>query len=496
MRKVIFLLIASLFITLTACNKYKDSSIDQVDPSDLIVNLNKAELQQRIIPLNYPVTFNSFKSSADVTPAPELWAIAQILPDTVDITLWHWRNYDSTIVRSTPTNNEPVVDTIEFYATIPAFTTTADQILSMTAAAIDTTAIASVSYAYFTSHIRGDILDSDGRHVYGSELFVITYDQDGDDAGAIDAQASIFDNESDYNDLTIDDTRLWITGDNNARGAIIRNPTLTSLNLLGTTDTIQNREGDPTDFFMPKYNMPMLGPSGNSVAFLEDQLWAVAGGQSAGGLVVMDKNDDSRLYTRVDRTNAKHFDWAEDENASAGKYFGAFLYGDGQFSNNNANLRIFNTSNGLFSYIYDTIGADVTEWGKNAIDIDSTGSTFYLYLAMGADGIFKYDINDAVSDNDTTGHTFDKYNGLDTWGGTGLANGLVVHGDFVYVAWGASGLVIFDKNDLDAGPVGQWNGMGSCNYVAVCTSGSREDVLWVGNGTGGMIMLKFVDDIP
>lgn len=494
MRKVVFLLIASLAIAFTACNKEK---INKVNPADISVNLDKAALQQRVELINAPLALNTFKSGADYTPVPELWAIAKIAAGDRTYSVYHWVDVDgaATIYRTTATNVAPVV-TIPATPTVPQHDITLvanttdfgaggeesiTATLSMTGAGVGTNN--GHQYAYFTSHVRGD--------VFGGEIFVVRYNDTDDDD--IEAEVSIFDNTADYNDLTIDaNTTLWVVGDNNARGAIVRNVTLGDLHTLysGASD-----EAQATDFSMTEYNMPLLGPSGNSITIpLDDgstttdeseQLWVVAGGTSYGGIAVMDKTDDTRLFTRSDRANAKHFDMCETSGGSGS--YGAFLWGDGNFFNDKSNLRIFNTSNGPFAYTDYLAGdyGDVTFEGKNAIDVDEDSSNdFYVYMAMGADGVKKVDVTD--------GSVVDSFNGLDTFGGTGLANGLVVHGEFVYVAWGASGLVILNKNTLDV--VGQYNGIGSCNYVAVDTDGA-EDILWAGFGTGGMIMLKFVDDV-
>jgi len=207
MRKLIFLFIATLAVlAFPACNKAK---IDKVDPGDISVNLNKAELQQRIIPLNYQVTFNSFKSGADVTPAPELWAIAQIIPDTRTYETYTW--VASGLTTATTVNPDPINFPGDTYNT-NSFTET----LSITGAGTYYDATLGWNYAYFTSHVR----DS----VYGGEVFAVRYYNNAgvDDASALHAEASIFDNTADYNDLTIDapEHKLWVVGDNNARGAL------------------------------------------------------------------------------------------------------------------------------------------------------------------------------------------------------------------------------------------------------------------------------------
>lgn len=490
MRKIVFLLIASFALVFTACNKEK---IDKVNPADLEVNLNKAELQTRIEMLNFPVVFNNLKASADVTPIPELWAVARILPALRTYTVYHWTGTHNAVTyeRTTATNSAPTVTTIAApgFPSIqlplgpdaPASTTYTNQTMSLTGAGLATSG--GISYALFTSHVRGD--------VYGGEIFAAKYNYD--DLSSFEAEFSVFDNTADYNDLTVElNTTLWMVGDNNARGAIVRKVPVADLAALAA-DKMQ-----ATDFTLTNYNMPILGPSGNSITIPlangatttaeENQLWVVAGGTSYGGLVVMDKNDNTRLFTRMDRTHAKHFDMCETSHGSGS--YGAFLWGDGNFGNDNANLRIFNTSNGPFAYTDYTIPADVTFEGKNAIDVDgSIANGFFVYCAMGADGVYKI--------NAATGAVAGSFNGVDTFGGNGLANGLVVHGDYVYVAWGASGLIVLDKATMTM--VGQYNGIGSCNYVAVDTTDTinvpGETIIWAGFGTGGMVMLKYVDDV-
>jgi hypothetical protein len=517
MRKVVFLFTLSLAIAFTACNKEK---INKVNPADVEVSLDKAALQQRIEMINAPLTFNTFKSGADYTPVPELWAIARILPADRVYSTYTFLGEDGSggsvtdpttglqYTRTVATNSAPTGIYTVATPTVPSFEVTFvfsaqndfDETMSITGAGTYFDATLSWPYVYFTSHVRGD--------VFGGEIFAVRYynNVSVDDDGALHAEASIFDNTADYNDLTIDadESTLWVVGDNNARGAIVRNVVLQT-GTAGLNFQMNAVDGSVPDYqqtagviaqSLVEYNMPLLGPSGNSITIPVDdanttvrdesqQLWVVAGGTSYGGIAVMDKDDDTRLFTRSDRSNAKHFDMSETSHGSGS--YGAFLWGDGNFANDMANLRIFNTSNGPFAYTDYLGGAygDVTFEGKNAIDVDEDLSgDFYIYMAMGADGVKKVDA--------TTGGVVDSFNGLDTFGGTGLANGLVVHGEFVYVGWGASGLVILNKNTLDV--VGQYNGIGSCNYVAVDTSGT-EDILFAGFGTGGIVMLKFVDEV-
>ena len=495
MKNFIYLLIVSLVLSLSACNKAR---INTSNPLDLIVNTNRTELQKRIDYLNYPVSFNSLKTTSAIPSPPDMWAIAQIKPATRTVTEYTWTTsvtgMDPIIITQTdvaPQRANPATGIVVTYV-FASKTDYADQEFSMTNVGIAT--INGKQYALFASHIRGD--------VYAGEIFVVEYDPVLDDDTSLRAEYSIFDLSADYNDLAIDYDaiaagsaipKLWITGDNRARGAVVRNISLHSLDTLSMDIDqagLENVNIPPVIVPMREYGLPVIGPSGNSVNIFENQLWVVAGGTSYGGLIVMDKNDDSRLFTRADVANAKHFDMCEFENSSADSYYGAFLYGDGDFDNDNSNIRIFNTSGGPFNYISHTVSADVTLYGKNAIDVDDDDhadggvGTAHIYLAMGADGVVKIG---------TDGAETHRFNSLNTFGGNGLANGLVVHGEYVYVAWGASGLVILNRADLTF--AGQWNGIGSCNFIAIESSPTSDDIMWLGNGTGGMIMLKFAADI-
>jgi hypothetical protein len=480
-KNILLVLTIVLAVSFSACNKEK---INKVNPDNLVLNLNKAELQERITPLNFKVDFANLKSGPTTT-SPELWAVAQIAAGTIQIIEYNWTyTYPNPMLFSdgsvnplqgttvTQTNQDPKAPVAEDGTnyTLASQSTIGTFPLSVTGAG------ALGGKAYFSSHIRGG--------EYGGEIFIVDYDYNDLDGTEIAALGTITDNSADYNDLTIDavDGDLWLAGDNRQRGAIVRYAALTDLTVAVSASS-SNAAYAPVPLYV--FGTPLLGPSGNSVSIHGDQLWFVAGGQSYGGLLVMNK-DVETLYTRTDKTNAKHFDMAEDIDGSG--YFGAFLWGDDNFTNDNANLRIFNTSNGPFSYTDYTVAADVTPYGKNAIDVDFNSSNSFVFLAMGEDGVFRID------DAGVQTHSFNAM--PPTYGGEdGLANGLVVHGDYVYVAWGAHGLVVLDKADLSF--VGQWNGIGSCNYVAVDTSHADTNtaIMWVGNGTGGMVLLKFVDDV-
>lgn len=510
MRKIILLLIVGFAVSFTACNKIDFNKNKKVNPSDITVIGDKAELQKRITMVNEPITFNSFKSSSVANNITFLGVIAPIPNFTI---IYHWVKTDILLgipeYYNTLNSALPVVTGYTFAAATPATTDLSGNEFSITGVGLDP----ANSMAYFTSHIRGS--------KFGGEVFAVSY-TGGATPAFLSAEFSIFDYSADYNDLTIDldagnspsNPKLWVAGDNNARGAIVRSAELGLLNLM-TVDLQQNVDGVVTP--MVDFPMPIMGPSGNSVTIHGNELWFVSGGTDfnnaeEGGLFLYDKTAPGAdpIASKLEY-HAKHFDMGEFENSSPGEYNGAFLWGNGSYGDNKSNLRIFNTSTGggspfNYSWIDYEIDADVTLYGKNAIDVDGpdSGGTQYVYCAMGADGVIK--VATVTNSPEIAGDIVDFYkiSAAALLDGTGLANGLVVFGDYVYVAYGASGLVVFNKNDLSSGPVAQFDMdlvvtptvaaayQGSCNYVAIDENGATSSgdlaILWVGFGTGGMAM--------
>ncbi|MBN1649958.1 MAG: hypothetical protein JW857_01445, partial [Bacteroidales bacterium] len=449
--------------------------------------------------VNEPITFTTFKGTS---AQYDLTFVGVIAPIPTFAEVFHWIKTDIVtgvpVYYNTLTPGTPVAAGYIFAAAAPASTDLTGKEFSITGAGLDPTN----DMAYFTSHIRG----SD----FGGEVFAVSY-TDGA-TPALGAEFSIFDQSADYNDLTMDlvDDNLWVAGDNNARGAIARYASLTGLNAMAA-DLQQGLDDYTTP--MIDFPMPIMGPSGNSVTIFGDELWFVSGGTSSaaaqGGLFLYDKTTPGAVpIASKFEYDAKHFDMGEFENTSPGEYNGAFLWGNGSYGDNEANLRVFNTSTAAppfgYSFVDYTVDADVTLYGKNAIDVDGivSGAQF-VYCAMGADGIIKVATQPSAAPVYAAGDVVDRYKLSDAapLDGTGLANGLVVYEDLVYVAYGASGLVVFDKNDLAAGPVSQFNMdlvvvpsvpdayQGSCNYVAIDENvGESHAILWVGFGTGGMAM--------
>lgn len=200
----------------------------------------------------------------------------------------------------------------------------------------------------------------------------------------------------------------------------------------------------------------LYGYSANSITYVPNNtIWVSKG--SAGGITVFDNANTSDVKLDHMLSNAKHFDATGD--------YGVLLYGVGY---NKSVIRVWNLWNLYNAYQDFYIPFDVTDLGKNAVDVNF----HYVYLAMGNDGVVKVDLRNGMIVN-----RFDNNNG-------GFANGVYVDFKYVYVAYGKDGLFILDKQTFEV--KGNWNYDGSCNYVK-----RVGDFLYLANGDkDGLIILK------
>ncbi len=216
-----------------------------------------------------------------------------------------------------------------------------------------------------------------------------------------------------------------------------------------------NVDGDGliSTFNWEKY---LNGYSANSITYVANNtIWVSKG--SVGGLTVFDGENTSDVKLDQEMNNAKHFD-------ATGEY-GVLLYGVGF---NKSVIRVWNLWNLYNNYQDFNIPFDVTNLGKNAVDVNF----HFAYLAMGNDGVVKVDLRNGMVVN-----RFDFENG-------GFANGVYVDFKYVYVAYGKDGLFILDKHTFEV--KGNWDYDVSCNYVK-----RVGDYLYLANGDkDGLIILK------
>lgn len=285
---------------------------------------------------------------------------------------------------------------------------------------------------YVTYHVRGD--------QYGAEL--LTFNVSDHDNPWVDQ--SVTDATSDFNDLTVSSSNIWLAGAKK-RGAMAWKMPLTSFN-------------EPTG--VADWELKLESSSANSIERVDNasphEIWITSG--RTGGLFVADAiNPDGWLHSRSAVNNAKHFD--------ADGSVGVLFDGEGAV----ASIDVYDLDN-PYTFTTHYINVDVTLFGKNAIRVEESSNS--VFIAAGDDGVRQIDL--------ATGNTINSYN----HNGAGFANSLTFDDNYVYVANGADGLLILDKNTFDL--EGQYDYDGSCNYVA--KNGSH---IYMANGdTDGLIIIE------
>jgi hypothetical protein len=402
MRKNVLLLVVSLALVFTGCNKTK-TDIDSTARS-LELNTDLTSLAERFTVVNEPI---------------------------------EWTNYVYKSTKASP------VTFNEAWRLLPYIV------------GVDTLSASSVDVAngvvYVGSHLNNYKVAP--AEAWGGEIAAVT-------TGAFPALiSSTYDPLVDYNDMEItsaDPNNLWIAGENNNRGAVVLRMDITV----------------PVPAPTPTLEMSIFGTSGNSVTAAGSDLWVSSATHPTaptvgGGLLAINRNFPAQTNHSFSVAQAKQFDADGDH--------GVLLYGN---SPTQSYIRVYDMHN-LYSFVdYPLGGYDVTDLGKNAVDV----SQGYAYLAMGDDGVLKVNIDAA---NGPVGVVTDHFLNY----GKGFANGVKVDGTYVYVAYGQGGFYLLDKVDLTA--AGHWDTVYSCNYVGIDPGEpTLTNHVYLANGRAGLICLE------
>ncbi len=153
----------------------------------------------------------------------------------------------------------------------------------------------------------------------------------------------------------------------------------------------------------------------------------------------------------------------------------------------NGQIQIFNTSN-LSSSTSFNVGQIAPNNGKNMIAVDNNGR---IYVCKSAKGLTCYENGSEVWSWLTPVSKSDKNQSVDKR--QGYVNGVAVDNKYVYVAAGAYGLVVLDKdgNEVAKKRVGKditKSDYASANYVAV-----KDDLIYVAYGQGRVQIFKLIE---
>lgn len=200
-----------------------------------------------------------------------------------------------------------------------------------------------------------------------------------------------------------------------------------------------------------------------------DMLWLVSGGTN-GGFFKLNPSDDysitEQLYT--DGTRAKYVT----QNGSHQAFFAVGI--------NGAYLRIANIDGSNASeYTYPSLTQTITN-GKNVITMDEE----FVYVALSDRGVAKFRIDNGQLVNHFEPNEFRLVEtGPKVFKENGYTNGLAVNDCYLYLANGADGIIVLNKNSFQV--VGSFTLSESTNYIY-----AKDDLLFVATGRSGLNIIK------
>lgn len=294
-----------------------------------------------------------------------------------------------------------------------------------------------------------------------------------DEAGAYDFNHVI------YDDVT---NSILTTGDNEKKGGIIGKIALDGTRNFG-------KYTNDTQVMKVRSLLEGKGVSGNSVVIRPSDRTLLL--TTAGGYQTMDYTTDS-LFNKTEKLTPKVGPFVETAGSAKhvainSTYAATIEYtkraGDLDINydedDNTTALPAKITVWPLNDYVFGTPvwSVEVPEfapiYGKNVIAIDTDNTVF---SCQGHKGVALYkngvEVNRFIAPN--------KYKGA-------AANGLCIKGNYLYVAYGAAGVWVLDKNTLEVKAKYTKQGNASANYVSVTDDG----YVYVAYGRSGAKVMKF-----
>lgn len=293
--------------------------------------------------------------------------------------------------------------------------------------------------AYITYHIAGS--------PYGGGFDVVDLDHSDHITLSNSAQFS----DTDFNALAIKEhkgkTNVYLAGAN-GKGAYVQSILIDKDQIIDETDSVQ-----------------LLGFNANGIAASKDQLYVTVGGSSQSGYYALNIKDEHKKWNTNEFIEA---DYAKDVALESKSSKSPLVFLN---TGKSASISVGKASSkGIGSLNQIAARETQVKDGKNSIAIDGA----YIYAAMGDQGFSVYDKNkkELISQIQTSEM------------GGGLTNGVSAAGKNIFIANGAGGVFIAEKNKDDFKLTGVLNMAGSANYVM-----AYQDYLLVANGIGGVKVL-------
>lgn len=281
-------------------------------------------------------------------------------------------------------------------------------------------------------------------HTYGNKKFGGNIEVATMTGNVIDIKQSFKENNEkfDYNHLTVEGNKLYLTGSNEKNGGMIA-----AFNLDGSYAIPASGEAEITYF-----DKKTGHSDGNCVALYKGKVIAA----STRGYEIFANDFSTHTYVPT-AGKAKHL-------ATSSTTLYGLNFSDN--ANKGAQISMFDNEALENAKTY-TVGEIAPDTAKNVIALDGTD----LYVCKGVNGVSRYDANGkqvwnypvpTISNAQSEKYGYAK----------GYANGVAVDANYVYVACGGYGLVVLDKaTGKEICHRKSYTGK-SANYVAVDNSGN------------------------
>jgi hypothetical protein len=280
-------------------------------------------------------------------------------------------------------------------------------------------------------------------HLHGAEFGGLIEVYDITDPSAPTIVSQYWTENVDFNHLEVDGNKLYATGG--------QDPDKAHVATAATFTIIDLKNGElpnslPTFYTLPSYSGDCVHLAGNGNLYL-------ATGNTGGQFITANADNGSIINTR-DALTAKYFD--SDGNTIVGLQGGSVGL-----------LSVFNENDGLNPVRTIPVGEIKPENGKSVVRLKDG----FAYVCEGSSGLMVYDVSDG------SGTAIKSFNPQD-----GDTNGVDVDHGLIYVANGAGGVYVLDKNTFKV--YGNYNYDGSANFVRAV-----DDYIFVANGAGGLKIL-------
>jgi len=258
-------------------------------------------------------------------------------------------------------------------------------------------------------------------------------------------------NNAEFNGIDVDNNTVYAVGGNKAGARLITTPLIDGM-------------FDTTDLSVFESHK-LSGIAAKNVFMYNNMLWLVAGG-SNGGFLKLNPSDNytvsESFYTQGSR--AKYA-------AQNGTYQAFFAV-----ESNGAYLRIANIDGSnpqVYNYAQLT---QSVQTGKNVITMDDE----YVYVALSEKGVAKIDLATGALISHFVPNDYRlTENGPKVFRENGYTNGVAVNDCYLYLANGADGIIVLNKNTFNV--VGSFKLAESANYIY-----TKDGLMFVATGRDGL----------